>query len=156
LTRDTSLLVVETEQAPNRNSRIGLSTERDALGQPRARVDWQLSEQDRTTMLSALRTFAAQLWVSHRVRIWLPEAMENPLERWGFNLVDVSHHIGTTRMSEDSTRGVVDANCKVHGIDNLFIAGSSVFPTSGHVNPTMTIVSLAVRLAEHLRQRALG
>jgi choline dehydrogenase-like flavoprotein len=66
--------------------------------------------------------------------------------------VDASHHMGTTRMSEQPKNGVVDHNCKVHGICNLFIAGSSVFSTCGHVNPTLTIVALALRLAERLNQ----
>jgi choline dehydrogenase-like flavoprotein len=64
---------------------------------------------------------------------------------------DASHHIGTTRMSDDPRTGVVDKDCRVHGVGNLFIAGSSVFPTSGFANPTLTIVALAIRLAEHLK-----
>lgn len=64
---------------------------------------------------------------------------------------DASHHIGAARMSSDPRRGVVDGECKVHGVRNLFVAGSAVFPTSGHANPTLTVVALAIRLAEHLR-----
>ena len=60
--------------------------------------------------------------------------------------------MGTTRMHVDPAQGVVDADCRVHGIENLFIAGSSVFPTGGYANPTLTIVALAVRLADHLAQ----
>jgi len=59
--------------------------------------------------------------------------------------------MGTTRMSTDPKMGVVDANCKVHGISNLFVAGSSVFPTGGIANPTLTIIALAIRLADHLK-----
>jgi choline dehydrogenase-like flavoprotein len=62
------------------------------------------------------------------------------------------HHMGTTRMSLHPRDGVVDAHCRVHSTDNLYVAGSSVFPTSGHVNPTLTLVALAVRLADHLRE----
>jgi choline dehydrogenase-like flavoprotein len=65
---------------------------------------------------------------------------------------DASHHIGTARMSTNRRTGVVDANCKVHGLANLFIAGSAVFPTAGYANPTLTIVALAIRLAEHLKR----
>jgi choline dehydrogenase-like flavoprotein len=65
-----------------------------------------------------------------------------------------SHHMGTTRMSDDPMQGVVDRNCKVHGIDNLFVAGSSVFPTGGFVNPTLTLTALAHRLGDHLREQA--
>jgi choline dehydrogenase-like flavoprotein len=61
------------------------------------------------------------------------------------------HHMGTTRMHDDPKQGVVDRNCQVHGIDNLFIAGSSVFPTGGYNTPTLTIVALALRLADHLK-----
>jgi choline dehydrogenase-like flavoprotein len=64
---------------------------------------------------------------------------------------DASHHIGTARMSRDPRDGVVDEQCAVHGVGNLFVAGSAVFPTSGHANPTLTIVALAIRLAGHLR-----
>jgi choline dehydrogenase-like flavoprotein len=68
---------------------------------------------------------------------------------------DASHHIGTTRMSKNSQAGVVDENCKVHGVQNLFIAGSSVFPTCGYANPTWTIVALGLRLADRLKTIAL-
>ena len=64
------------------------------------------------------------------------------------------HHMGTTRMHEDPKRGVVDPDCRVHGIENLFVAGSSVFPTCGHANPTLTIVALTLRLADHIRSLA--
>jgi choline dehydrogenase-like flavoprotein len=63
------------------------------------------------------------------------------------------HHMGTTRMHSDPKRGVVDGNCRVHGVSNLYIAGSSVFPTSGHANPTLTIVALALRLGDHLSRK---
>ena len=68
---------------------------------------------------------------------------------------DAAHPIGTTRMSADPRLGVVDADCRVHGVPNLYMAGSSVFPTAGHAPPTFTIVCLALRLADHLR-RTLG
>ena len=63
------------------------------------------------------------------------------------------HHMGTTRMSDDAAHGVVDANCRVHGIGNLYVAGSSVFPTAGYANPTLTIVALAARLADCLNHK---
>jgi choline dehydrogenase-like flavoprotein len=61
--------------------------------------------------------------------------------------------MGTTRMHDDPKQGVVDRNCRVHGIDNLFVAGSSVFPTGGAANPTLTLLALTLRLADHLRPR---
>jgi len=67
---------------------------------------------------------------------------------------DASHHLGTTRMSPHPTTGVVDLQGKVHGIDNLYIAGSSIFPTAGHANPTFTIAAMALRLVDHLNTLA--
>ena len=63
------------------------------------------------------------------------------------------HHSGTTRMCASTKTGVVDANCKVHSVDNLYIASSNVFPTAGWVNPTFTIVALAIRLADHVKKQ---
>jgi len=63
------------------------------------------------------------------------------------------HHMGTTRMHDDPRQGVVDSDCRVQGVSNLYVAGSSVFPTGGYANPTLTIVALALRLAEHLKRR---
>ena len=151
LTKDLPILVLDNEQAPNRDSRIGLSSDRDALGMRRATVNWRMTELDRKSVLRAIELFAAQLWLCHKARIHLPHSMDNNLEEWVFNFEDVAHHIGATRMADTPQRGVVDRNCKVHGIDNLVIAGSSVFPTSGHTNPTMTIVALALRLADELK-----
>ena len=71
---------------------------------------------------------------------------------WPDDLAGGFHHMGTTRMHDDPKQGVVDADCRVHGISNLYVAGSSVFPTGGSSNPTMMIVTLALRLAEHLKQ----
>jgi choline dehydrogenase-like flavoprotein len=91
------------------------------------------------------------------------ELLDEGLRRTGIGHVDRTgldesstlesgrHHMGTTRMHCDPRRGVVDENCRVHGLGNLFIAGSSVFPTAGYANPTLTIVALAIRLADHIR-----
>jgi choline dehydrogenase-like flavoprotein len=81
-----------------------------------------------------------------RLQITLDEQVETwPLDSGG-------HHMGTTRMHPEPTSGVVDAQCRVHHLSNLFISGSSVFPTTGHANPTLTIVALAIRLADHLKR----
>jgi choline dehydrogenase-like flavoprotein len=115
-----------------------------------------MNELDRRSVLRALDLFAAQLWLCHRARIHVPDSMDNELQEWVQNFKDVAHHIGGTRMADDPQRGVVDRNCRVHGVDNLFIAGSSVFPTSGQTNPTMTIVALALRLADELKRSLKG
>jgi choline dehydrogenase-like flavoprotein len=75
-------------------------------------------------------------------------------EGWPTSMTGGKHHIGTTRMHADPRFGVVDPDCRVHGCANLHVAGSSVFPTSGYANPTLTIVALAVRLSEHLKRTA--
>jgi len=75
--------------------------------------------------------------------------------RWSDNLSWFGHHMGTTRMSADAKTGVVDPNCRVHGMENLFVASSSVFPTSGYANPTLTILALALRLGDHLKANVL-
>ena len=139
-----------TEQAPNPDSRITLSTEKDSLGLNRTKIDWRLSSSDRANLrhnIDALaRAFGA--WGEGRVRIRLPDRDKwDEAEGWG------NHHMGTTRMAADPRKGVVDANCKVHGVENLYVAGSSVFTTSSTVNPTLTIVALALRLADHVQTR---
>jgi choline dehydrogenase-like flavoprotein len=138
------------EQVPNPQSRITLSTARDELGMPRIVVDWRHSPQDIETVRRALRCLGAQLAASGCATLaYEEEAVETEVLRHG---AYGGHHIGTARMAEDASQGVVDADCRVHGLDNLFIAGSAVFPTSGQANPTLTIVALALRLAARLRE----
>ena len=79
-----------------------------------------------------------------------------PADSWREEVIGGPHHMGTTRMSADPRRGVVDADCRVHSVENLYVAGSSVFATSGYTNPTFTIVCLALRLADTLRKRLSG
>jgi choline dehydrogenase-like flavoprotein len=80
---------------------------------------------------------------------------ETDAEGWPVCIVPSSHHLGTTRMSTNPRRGVVDQNCQIYGVGNAYVAGGSVFPTAGVANPTLTIVALAVRLADHIK-RVLG
>jgi choline dehydrogenase-like flavoprotein len=137
------------EQAPNRDSRITLDDKRDALGLRRVRVDWRLTELDRHThrVLGALtgdrlaRACAGRYEAAH----WTVDP-EAPSDVHG-----TAHHMGTTRMAEDATQGVVDTKGKVHGVANLHVAGSSVFPTGGWAFPTFTLIALSLRLAEELR-----
>jgi choline dehydrogenase-like flavoprotein len=137
---------VQGEQSPNPDSRVMLGSRRDDLGLPVARVTWTMNERDRCSVRSAAQVLDTNL-------------REHGLGflRWtadldGTTLVEGNHHhLGTTRMHEAADRGVVDPDCKVHGVDNLYVAGSSVFPSHGASNPTLTIVALALRLADHLR-----
>ncbi len=141
-----------TEQSPNRDSRITLSRQRDRLGLNQVKLDWRLTDLDRYTArrsAAILSRELAQAGIVTTTNI-LPkdDSIDDlaPMCNW--------HHMGTTRMHDDPQHGVVDARCRVHGIGNLFIAGSSVFPTAGNHTPTFTIISLALRLADHLRDLA--
>ena len=153
------------EQAPDPDSRVALTNETDALGLRRVALDWRSSDLEAHTAKVLATTIAEEygrLGLG-RVRLaeWLldggpfpglvdPTGSEPP---WGAVFQVGSHHIGTTRMADDPTAGVVDRDCRVHGLDDLYVSGSSVFPTGGYANPTLTIVQLALRLAEHLRGR---
>lgn len=141
------------EQAPNPESRVRLSTERDALGGRRAELDWRLGELDRDSLLRGTILVGEELarlgLARTQLRAWVRRT-DRPLRPGVGN-----HHMGTARMSEDPRDGVVDVNCRVHGVDNLFVAGSAVFATSGIANPTMNLVALTLRLAAHLDRNAL-
>ncbi len=140
------------EQAPNPDSRVLLGDEPDALGQRKVCIDWRLTPLDRHSYRSAAVLFGTEL--AHacggqfQPEPWLGEGDGAVPEIRG-----TAHHMGTTRMSDSPHDGVVDRHCRVHGIDNLHVAGSSVFPTGGWAFPTFTIVALSLRLAEHLRAR---
>lgn len=136
------------EQAPNRDSRITLNQATDQFGLRQVNLHWVLSESDRRTVRSLGFALAKELVELDTARAQLNEFITNP--KLEIPVWNHAHQMGTTRMSEDPSYGVVDANCKVHGVGNLYIAGSSVFPTGGGVNPTLTIVMLALRLATHL------
>lgn len=136
------------EQPPLPENRVELSTRRDPLGVPRAVIRW-------TVGVAEERTY-------RRTREVLAEALDH-LEPglaatgrgdgWAQRIVGNWHHEGTTRMNGDPARGVVDSDCRVHGLRNLYVAGSSVFPTSGSTSPTLTILQLSLRLADHLTGR---
>ena len=139
------------EQSPNPDSRVTLDDSVDAFGMPRARLHWQLTARDRRASNGRSRCGAAS---SQRPgRSSSPSAL--PDEPWTARMSPGAHHLGTTRMHPDPSRGVVDENCRVHGTSNVFVGGSSVFPTGGWAPPTLTIVALALRLADHLKA-ALG
>jgi choline dehydrogenase-like flavoprotein len=140
------------EQAPNPDSRVSLADTMDALGQRRVHLDWRLTELDMQTYRAAADIFGSELARLGLGRLqvdpWLRPGANGDPEVWG-----VAHHLGTTRMSKEPQKGVVDPDCRVHGIDNLYVVGGSVFPTGGWAFPTFTIVALALRLTDHLSQR---
>lgn len=139
------------EQQPNRDSRVTLSDTRDALGMPQLLVDWRHTPGDVQTVQTALAVLARDLRERGVGRLdYDPDAVESEMLRYG---AYGGHHIGTARMGSDPRRSVVDGDGRVHGMDNLYVAGAAVFPTSSQANPTLTIVALSLRLADHLRAR---
>ena len=139
---------LRAEQVPHRESRVYLGDEKDALGMRRAVLDWQLTELDKTSMRRTQQYFAKHLMIKGWSR-FLFRLDETPT--FPKRLKGGCHHMGTTRMSHSPKTGVVDKHLKVHGVDNLYVAGSSTFPTGGAANPTLSIVALSLRLAEHLK-----
>jgi choline dehydrogenase-like flavoprotein len=150
--RSLRQLVLESEQAPNPQSRIRLGTEVDALGARRVVADWRVTQLDLLSCQQLVLAVASELSRLYKARISMPAWLGDSLN-WEANFRDVAHHLGTTRMATSEQYGVVDANCAVFGVPNLFMAGGSVFSTAGHANPTLTIVALAVRLAGHLKAK---
>jgi choline dehydrogenase-like flavoprotein len=154
-TSGTPYLAVGGEQAPNPESRVRLGDDRDALGMRRAVLDWRLTEQEIRTWRQMAELTAGEferlgLGFVDVDRFALPD---DPGELSG-RVVDRGHHMGTARMAEDPREGVVDRDCRVHGLENLWIASSAVFPTGGFSNPTFTIIALCLRLADRLKSVA--
>ncbi len=139
------------EQAPDPGSRVTLSHERDALGLPRARVDWRLTDLERRTAEAVTETVGAELERLGVARLRAADWLADGRADWTDHVREAYHHMGTTRMADDPRHGVVDRDCRVHGVSGVYVCGSSVFPTSGSANPTLTIVALAMRLADHLK-----
>lgn len=142
-----------SDQRPDRDSRITLSDRRDRFGSRLPRIDWRVhADEARTVRRMAMLVSDALPGMGFpplRLEPWILDGGDYPE-----TFRDVAHPSGTTRMSDDPSRGVVDANCLVHGVEGLYVAGSSVFPTMGHCNPTQTIVALALRLADRLKVQA--
>jgi choline dehydrogenase-like flavoprotein len=144
-------LSTRIDPVPNPDSRVKLGSARDALGLPQIDFHWQLTPLDKHSVRRSLEIIGAELGRAGLGRLQI--ALDDDDTTWPKDTRGGWHHMGTTRMSDDPMRGVVDRNCQVHGISNLFIAGSSVFPTAGSGTPTMMLVSLALRLADHIKER---
>lgn len=144
-------LYARTEQTPNPESRVALSTDaRDALGMPLLDLRWQMQRQDWQTINTLAKLFAEAASAAGLGVVKIP-GWVSEFTGWPKNLGWGGHHMGTTRMGENAATSVVDSDCRMHGISNMYIAGSSVFPTSGWANPTYTIIALTLRLAEKLK-----
>jgi choline dehydrogenase-like flavoprotein len=140
------------EQSPDPESRISLSDRVDAMGVPLARVNWKLDPRSGASLIRLARLIEEEF-----PKAGLPKPILADWVKAGrvedAAIIDMAHTVGATRMATDPRHGVVDTNCQVFGIDGLYVAGGSVFPTSGHANPTLMILSLAIRLADHLKSR---
>jgi choline dehydrogenase-like flavoprotein len=149
-------IVLRAEQSPNPDSRLRLLRDTDALGMRRVELDWRLQRQDKESAIALTQALDAELrrlnlgevepseWLSDEQEFWRSDPNVSAHPFGGF------HHIGTTSMADEPSRGVTDGWGRVHGIENLYLAGSSLFPTSGWANPTLTILALSLRTADRL------
>lgn len=148
---------ISTEQALNPDSRVTLIDEKDALGLRRARLEWRLGEDEDRTVRTAALALGMHMAEQNIGRLWIEDrVLADPIELPPDAMHGSYHHMCTTRMSDDPRQGVVDRHCRVHGMANLYLGGSSVFATPGFANPTYTIVQLALRLGDHLGSRLRG
>ncbi|QWD32228.1 GMC family oxidoreductase [Polynucleobacter paneuropaeus] len=146
----------QIEQAPNYSNRVSLSDQRDSFGLRRINLSWNFGIIERRTV-DILMAYAAKCLQTKEIgTLKLDLQLYEKRKDLPRDLRGGQHHCGTTRMGESPQKGVVDKNLKVFGTNNLYVCGSSVFPTNGWVNPTFTILALSLRLAEHLRAHALG
>lgn len=146
-------LFTRIEQAPNPDSRITLDKEKDALGMPRANLHWVLTPLEKHSIRKIYELIGQQIGKSGAGRVKLMEYLWDEKDTaWPAFTGGGWHHMGTTRMSDDPANGVVDANCKVHGIANLHIAGASCYATAAAPNPTLTVIALSLRLSDHLKK----
>jgi choline dehydrogenase-like flavoprotein len=149
-TYEPAHLTIRAEQSPVAESRVSLTSEVDAVGLPRAALDWRIAPEDDVRLRRALQLLGRELGAAGIARTWRP----GDASRFVWRPSPGGHHMGTTRMGTDPATSVVDADCRTHEIENLYIAGSSVFPTGGDANPTLTIVALAHRLADRMKKTA--
>ena len=148
-------LQTRAEQAPNPDSRVVLSRERDALGMPYADLHWKLTELDQRSIRVFFEIVSREFGRTGLGRVqlldWLIDGDDSV---WPSFLSGGFHHMGTTRMHDDPKQGVLDADGRVHTVENLYVAGASAFPTSGAPNPTLTLVALSLSLSDHLKRKA--
>jgi choline dehydrogenase-like flavoprotein len=137
------------EQTPLYDSRISLAHDKDRFGVPKLRIDWRVCPEDMASIAASYRQMHNILAGTNVAAVIYNDDTLN--ERVKEAVAIGGHHIGTARMSDDPKRGVVNPQCRTHDVENLYLAGSAVFPTSGSANPTLTIVALAIRIADRLR-----
>jgi len=140
----------QIEQAPLRSNKVSLVSDKDSLGLNRVKLHWGFSELEIKTVETSVSYVASLMNYRKKSTLMLDKHLLERPSKLPIDLRGGQHHSGTTRMSIDQKTGVVDKDLKVHGTQNLFVCGSSVFPTNGWVNPTFTIIALGLRLSEHL------
>jgi choline dehydrogenase-like flavoprotein len=140
-------VVYRGEQPPRRDNRVVLSKRTDEFGRPLAHLQWAVRHREMANADAVLELFGAAVEANG----WGTLSAARP--GWRDKIIGGPHHLGTTRMADDPRFGVVDRDCRVHSVDNLYVAGSSVFATGGHANPTLTVVALSLRLADRLADR---
>jgi len=147
-------LFTRLEQAPNPNSRVTIDREKDSLGVPRFNLHWDLMELDIRSLRKIYEIFGVQVGKAGIGRVKMFEFL------WQANddeMLDTLgggwHHMGTTKMNDDPKQGVVDSNCQVHGLANLYVAGSACCATAGCANPTLNLVALSLRLSNYLKSQ---
>ncbi|WP_334057063.1 GMC family oxidoreductase [Alteromonas sp. S005] len=138
-------------QSPEKTNRVVLGTERDDLGLKKHKIEWSLSEKDRNNVWDSLKLAALELSKLGLGKMRVMEEFQSRI--FSEQVFFAHHHIGTTRMAQSHDQGVVDTNCRVFGTSNLFVAGSSIFTSGGHVPPTLTIAAFALRLVEHIKDQ---
>ncbi|MDX1401916.1 MAG: GMC family oxidoreductase, partial [Kiloniellales bacterium] len=136
------------EQIPDRESRVFLSREKDEFGQWRLDTNWRISALEKES-LCQLHELTREAIEGPGIG-WFQSNLLANADDWPI-LQDSAHYLGATRMHRDPKKGVTNENCRVHGVRNLYAVGSSVFPTGGYANPTLTILALSIRLSEHLK-----
>jgi choline dehydrogenase-like flavoprotein len=147
-------LQTRLEQAPNPDSRVQLSQEKDALGMPRANLHWALTDLDKQSIRRINEIIGEEVGKAGFGRLKFIDEFSDPKNlSWPKGTNGGWHHMGTTRMSDDPRTGVVDKHCQVHGIDNLHVAGASCYATAGAPNPTLTLVALSLRLSDRIKAR---
>ena len=149
--QNTFVLNTAFEQAPYINSKVELISDVDQIGLKRIKLIHSVRDEDIKRCIRYFEILAKNLGLLSLGRLSFDRSGNEFIDQ----LLGASHHTGTTRMSKNIDRGVVDTNCKIHNLSNLYIAGASVFPTPSHANPTFTIIALTIRLAEHIRNLTL-
>ena len=146
------MLNTRIEQAPNPNSRIMIDTEKDELGVPRAHLHWDLTALDKRSVRTMYHLLGKEVGRTGLGRLRLSEFLRDENDDTFPDTTNGGwHHMGTTRMHDDPKKGVVNSDCRVHGVGNLYVAGAACFPTAGAPNPTLTLTALSLRLSDHLK-----